>query len=347
MAGRAMGGGVGPRLLSIPARHPYVDAVRPVGVRRVRAGRPPWDQDPVFDPDVVAALAREADLVHLHFGFDHLDPDAARRWTAALAAAGLPLVLTVHDLRNPHHETRERHDDVLRVLIPAAAGLITLTAGAAKEIDRRFRRAALVLPHPTLLPSVRRTRLVQRETGLATLHLKSLRRNLQDPVAVVRAAADGARAAGGRLQVDLHPEVAGDPRLAGLPDLAGVEVSIHPRFSDLELEQYLRRAHVTVLPHRWGTHSGWLEVAHDLGTRVVAPNCGWYAEQWPFEVLSYGNNEFDGFDPASLADQVRTALWVDPPRHAYRPARLRQRERVRQAHADLYAGVTDTRMVHQ
>lgn len=337
-----MGGGAGLRLLSIPARHPYVDAVRPAGVRRVRPDRPPWAADPVFDPDVVAGLAREADVVHLHFGFDHLDPDAARRWTAALAAAGLPLVLTVHDLRNPHHLTRERHDDVLRVLVPAATGLITLTPGAAKEIDRRFRRTALVLPHPTLVPSVRRSRFQRREPGLAALHLKSLRCNLQDPMAVVRAAADGARAGGGRLRVDLHPEVADDPRLTGLTDLTGVEVSIHPRFTDLELEVYLRRAHVTVLPHRWGTHSGWLEVAHDLGTRVVAPNCGWYREQWldPSAVLSYGNNEFDGFDPASLADRVRTALWVDPPRPAYRSARLSQRDRVRQAHADLYARVT-------
>lgn len=308
----------------------------------MRPDRPPWQADPVFDPRVVAGLAREADLVHLHFGFDHLGVEDAERWTAALAAAGLPLVLTVHDLRNPHHLTRELHDAVLRVLIPAAAGLITLTPGAAREIDRRFRQKAVVLPHPTLVPSVRRSGFAPREAGLATLHLKSLRRNLLDPVAVVRAAADGARAAGGRLRVDLHPEVADDPRLAGLDDLAGVELSVHPRFSDLELEVYLRRAQVTVLPHRWGTHSGWLEMAHDLGTRVVAPNCGWYREQWPDGVLSYGNNEFDGFDPASLADTVRTALWVDPPRPAHRTARLRQRERVRQAHADLYARVAGT-----
>ena len=124
-----MGRRSGPRLLSIPARHPYVDAVRPDGVRPVWPDRPPWDADPVFSPPVVTELAGLADVVHLHFGFDHLDADAAQRWVDALAAAGLPLVLTVHDLRNPHHPTRDRHDAVLGVLVPAAAAVITLTPG--------------------------------------------------------------------------------------------------------------------------------------------------------------------------------------------------------------------------
>ena len=57
----------------------------------------------MFSPPVVTELAGLADVVHLHFGFDHLDAAAAQRWVDALAAAGLPLVLTVHDLRNPHH----------------------------------------------------------------------------------------------------------------------------------------------------------------------------------------------------------------------------------------------------
>ena len=38
---------------------------------------------------------------------------------------------------------------------------------------------------------------------------------------------------------------------------------------------------VSVLPYRFGTHSGWLEACFDLGTAVVAPSCGFYAEQRP------------------------------------------------------------------
>jgi len=181
------------------------------------------------------------------------------------------------------------------------------------------------------------------EPGSVVLHLKSLRRNLQDPERVVRAAAAGARDAGGRLRVDLHPEVAEDPRLASLlgapPD--GVEFHEHPRFDDNELERYLRRAQVTVLPHRWGTHSGWLELARDLGTRVVAPDCGFYAEQWS-EVVSYVNNEAQGLDDTSLAAAVARAVELPILEPANPSDRGAERARVQRAHGRIYARVTQS-----
>ena len=328
------------RLISVPAHHPYVDAVGPAGVRPVWADRVSgWDPDPIFDPGVVRELAGGADLVHLHFGFDQLTPEGVRRWLAELAAADLPLVFTGHDLRNPHHLDPGPHAGLLAELVPAAAELITLTPGAATEIARRFGRVPTVLPHPSVLgrppaPDV------ASEPGLVVLHLKSLRRNLQDPERVVRAAAAGARDADGRLRVDLHPEVAKDPRLAPLlaAPPAGVEFFEHPRFDDSELERYLRRAQVTVLPHRWGTHSGWLELARDLGTRVVAPDCGYYAEQWS-EVITYVNNETLGLDDASLAAAVARAIdlpIIDP---ANRVTRSAERSRVKRAHDRIYQRV--------
>ena len=40
-----------------------------------------------------------------------------------------------------------------------------------------------------------------------------------------------------------------------------------------------------MLPYRFGTHSGWLEACYDLGTPVLAPDCGFYAEQRPVPAL--------------------------------------------------------------
>ncbi len=332
------------RVLSMPPHHPYVDAVLPSSSVAVRPGRVVgWEPDPFFAADQVAAWAGEIDVVHLHFGYDHLEPDQARAWVAALERAGLPLVLTVHDLRNPHHAQRAGHDAVLAVLVPAAAAVLTLTPGAAAELAARFDRSALVVAHPTLVDP-ERTADVVSEPGVVALHLKSLRTNVVDPVPILAAATSGAVRAGGRVEVDLHPGALDAPRLAGLDALRatagpGLVVRVHDRFDHLDLERYLRRAHVTVLPYRWGTHSGWLELARDLGTRVVAPSCGRYAEQWS-DVVTYGYDEEHGLDAAGLADAVADALSRPAPAPADRPARLAEAAAVRAAHARTYAEVS-------
>ena len=68
---------------------------------------------------------------------------------------------------------------------------------------------------------------------------------------------------------------------------------------------------MSVLPYRFGTHSGWLEACVDLGTAVVAPSCGFYAEQQP--VHSYRHDE-DGLDARIAggggAARVRAAAGV-------------------------------------
>ena len=94
-----------------------------------------------------------------------------------------------------------------------------------------------------------------------------------------------------------------------------------------------------MLPHRWGTHSGWLELARDLGTRVVAPDCGFYAEQWS-EVVSYVNNEAQGLDETSLAAAVARAVELPILEPANPSDRAAERARIQRAHARIYARAT-------
>ena len=326
------------RLVTVPAVHPYVSAVRPDGVQPVAVGRVRgWDPDPYLDPASVPSWADGVDLVHLHFGFDHLDADTLRAWITALDVAHLPLVFTAHDLRNPHHADPAPHTAMLDVLMERAAAVLTLTDGAAREISERWGRAVEAIAHPTLVdPDLSED--TATEAGLATVHLKSLRRNLCDPVELVRAAAAGAAAAGGRLRVDVHPAVIDSPRLRELREGPGIQIVVHQRFSDRELERYVRYAHATVLPHRWGTHSGWLEMARDLGTAVVAPSCGHYRDQWS-QVHLYTNDEQHGLDPESRSAAVAAALRAAPPAPADRETRLAEANAGRARHEALYREV--------
>ena len=49
---------------------------------------------------------------------------------------------------------------------------------------------------------------------------------------------------------------------------------MHDFFPDADLWDYLEGLDVSVLPYRFGTHSGWLEACYDLGTPVLAPTAG-------------------------------------------------------------------------
>lgn len=326
------------RVASVPTGHPYVRSLDHPGVHRLPdppvpgapAGR--WWPSPWLDPVHLRARGRDADLLHVHFGFDDRTPAQLRALVAELAALRMPLVLTVHDLRNPHHETPDAHDAALDVLVPAAAEVITLTGGAAAQIRRRWGREATVLPHPAVVPPEWAQRPRPPRDGVTVgLHAKSVRANA-DPVGLARALA-AVRPPEVRLRVDAHDDARGRSVAAALRDVPDLDLRVHPPFDDDALFGYLQQLDVSVLPHRWGTHSGWLEACLDLGTAVLVPDVGHYREQGPCLVYRLGP---DGPDPASLRaalDRVRHR----PPRWRADPAgRAVQRERVAAAHTALY-----------
>jgi hypothetical protein len=113
-----------------------------------------------------------------------------------------------------------------------------------------------------------------------------------------------------------------------------VELREHDYFSDAELWEYLSAIDVSVLPYRFGSHSGWLEACFDLGTAVIAPSCGFYAEQRPCVI--YRHDEA-GLDAASLAGAVRSAYSGSPAARAIVSLRLAERRSLAAAHLSLYS----------
>ena len=349
------------RVLSVPYSHVYVwhlaDPDGADGVVRlpdpvVNPGNPmaSWWPPPSLNPSWLRAHADEFDLMHVHFGFDAVEPEDLAELVSELRRLGKPLVYTVHDLLNPHHEERAFHDRQLEVLIGGADAVITLTDGAAAEIRRRWGRTATVLPHPHVVPlemlEAPRTR---RDEFVVGVHLKSIRANMA-PVPVLDCLVETvALLPGVVLRVNIHDEVM-EPtspmhtdemaRLSAYlrrhADAGAIDLRVHPFFSDEELYRYLAELDLSVLPYRFGTHSGWMEACYDLGTPVLAPDCGYYSDQRP--CLTYGHGD-GGLDGAELARAVRRAVEERPRWQATRDGRVAERRHLAAVHREVYEGV--------
>lgn len=342
-------------------------AARDGGVRVVRLADPDpddptrsaeqrWWPPVMLDASWVRGHADEFDVFHLQFGFDARTPQQLRELVAELRRQGKPFVYTVHDLRNPHHANRSEHDAQLDVLVPAADTVITLTDGAAYEIKRRWARRAVVLSHPHVVDfetmrQVQHDRLDdQRERSRHDdaeyrigVHLKSLRANM-NPVPVISALLQTIEGLPGAvLQIDGHRDILDpggvryDDELAQVlreaADAGRIDLRIHDYFDDDQLWQYLASLDLSVLPYRFGTHSGWLEACRDLGTAVLAPSCGYYRDQAP--VMLYLQDD-DGLDADSLGSAVARAYDERPLFSITVDERRRQRDAVSDAHAALY-----------
>lgn len=344
-------------MAAIPGGHPYIRAITdPAAVAVLPDPVPPgaeagrWWPPQMLDARWIRDHSDEFDVFHLHFGAESFSPGHVGAAIAAAQRAGKPVIYTVHDLQNPQLSDQGEHERMLDEVIPVVDVLVTLTAAARDEIAERWRRDAIVIPHPSLL-EVDAPLGHPRDTTRVGVHLRDLRPNI-DAVGVVttliRAVAE-LRAAGSRITARVHlNERVRDEETAELlahlvADADGdtVELVRTPRLSDDDLVNAVADVDACILPYAYGTHSGWLELCFDLAVPVIGPRRGHFRDQHPSDYSRY-----DIGDPLSLAGAIERATspaWSRPG-SAARAAevsarsaqRLAERAEVRGAHARLY-----------
>lgn len=347
---------------SVPADHAYVRHLAPLD----RPGPVRLDDPPGVDehgvptghwwPPVLLDAARTeqvtADVLHVHFGFEGRTPAQLEALVTTLRRAGRALVLTVHDLHNPHLTDRTTHLAQLEVLVAAADELVTLTPGAAAEVARRWGRTPVVVPHPHVVPldempawQARRRPRRPGDPVRVGVSLKSLRPNVAAVPVLEGLLAAVPAVPGTTLEVAVHREVLApthprhDPAvidlLARAATVPGVDVRVHDYLDDTALHAQLVDLDVSVLPYRFGTHSGWLEMCRDLGTDVLAPDLGHYADQGPVDL--YRHAEDGTVDVGSLVAALEDVRARGPRPPLTVDERRRQRQEVAAAHDAVYA----------
>ncbi|MFJ8622218.1 glycosyltransferase family 1 protein [Kitasatospora sp. NPDC093550] len=313
----------GIRVAAVPAGHVYVrhlaaltaltarDPVRhlpdpcPRATPRSRWG---WWPSAMLDPDWVRRHHDEFDVFHLHQGYENAAPARLTELVRLLRRLGKPLVFTVHDLSNPYEASATGHLARLDILVPAAGQLITLTPGAAAEIAARWGRRPLVLPYPHVVEPHLLVRPRPARAGFTVgVHLKNLPANVMPLPLVEVLARTVVELPDTRLRIGLHadaPDGAVLRRISALAAHPRIEVRRQPYRDGTRWAHSLLDLDLVVLPYRFGTHSGRLEACFDVGTAVLAPSCGHFAEQQP--CLTYRLDR-TGLDADSLAGAVRAA----------------------------------------
>lgn len=312
----------------------------------------PPHTDPVSGhPSWVEADPEDFDLYHLHLGAQQVSPARLRRLVANLEERGRPLVVTLHELRGLRRFGPGAFEEALEVVVPAAARLITLTPGAAVQIRERWGREAEVIPHPHVLPldQLGRPR-PDRRRPTVTVPLEDLSAQI-DPLPMLEILEAATAHRGMDLHISvvedaLEPFGVGEARgvTAALTQLARsphVRIDAHRPETEVAGWERLRGADLCVLPHRFGTHCRMIEACHDVGTRVLAPDLGYYRQQRP-GVLTHRRDD-DGApyadDVESVLDHVSDELAAGTVWQAGRLHRTAQRQRIAHLHEQLYRAV--------
>jgi glycosyltransferase involved in cell wall biosynthesis len=348
------------RVVHIPGRTPYARKLHDDGIQVLNGTT--MDGLPVPRDATLTWLLEHRpwdwlDVVHLH----HPDFEPIPRLRTVLAEcrrAGKRVVFTAHDV-NPVFGDRATHHRRVRVLAEHGVPFVCLTPAAEVEVRWRFGARTAVVPHGYVAAPGTPTRPVRRDPGPTRfLIYGSLRRNRD--VELVLACWRFARhlsettlrlllRAPSRVSLAEDAEVwrairkhAADPRL---------RVDVLPFPTDDEVNAAVAGADCLLLPYRWGSHSGQLEHALDLGVLPVAARTGFLPDQVALhrglvaEPVWFDWSDRAPFDHgARLLEAMQTAHvaiqdgWQAHDAEKFADHRRREHTEVMAAHRTLYEG---------
>lgn len=286
-------------VLSIPSQHPYVRSIYPrLTVHDVKVLDDPlldpqeparWWPHPAFTPqwwqqdtaDTSWQDKQSIDTVHVHFGFEHLSVQETREFVAELRRRRIPLIITVHDIDNPHLNDQSSYHQQLRVLLEDAARILTLTPLAAQRLTQEFNvdpARIQVVAHPQVVPAETTVQPAHPPVQVGTF-LKSVRSNVVSDFQFYKDAAAQCAQQGQRLSVFIHQDQQDAELFKQLENCADIDLRAHDEFSDDQLFAAIASCQAVLLPYQGGTHSGWMEMCRDLSVPVAVPDCGCFSGQ--------------------------------------------------------------------
>lgn len=302
------------------------------------------------------------DVLHIHF-FEFSSLEAIRKALEICHNQTRTVIITIHDLC-PMFNDKEDFEKKLTLLCVSARNIIIFSQKAASilkekikiDISSRFR----IIPHGFVLNP--KHHLWGKGNSGYRRSVKycsygSFRPN-RDIYSVLLKCFHGIQKYKAEFNIlgrtpDLHKTFANDLRLSEILNLVAVSekrinLRLKPFPTDDEIVEFLSKNNILLMPYRWGTHSGQLELAFDLNIIPVISDVGLYKQQWeessPFvpEPIWFNwddnNTSAHGvpFLTAFEESYERACAQVKFAAKEYSEHRVAEHERILDAHKELY-----------
>ncbi|MGB9847915.1 MAG: glycosyltransferase [Minisyncoccia bacterium] len=236
------------------------------------------------------------DIIHIHFSFNLLPLSQFKKLLDYFKSIKKPIVWTVHSLKPQRIRNLEK-GKYEKLLFRYADKLITLTVGAKNWIENNWGRPHLpieVIPagyiaDPDEVRRLRRT--CRKDKNLFTYLIGDFRENKEYIQSIINFLQCSSLKKA-KLQLIFKPiNLYEDKQYCKLKNQLlnfyqivsnnrRIRIISKPEISNKEITRAFLKSHAIILPYKWGTHSGQIELAKDCGCHVVVSDVGFYQEQW-------------------------------------------------------------------
>ena len=281
------------------------------------------------------------DIVHIHFSFDKVDIDNLRCVLQYFKHIRKPVVWTCHS-KESQRIRNYCNGAYQRLLYECADKVITLTSGCKEWVEHSWgmhSKTIEVIPHGLIaLPSDVKKNLegVTKNRNRFTILYGEFRENKER----INAIADFLKNRD-MMDAELHliyknptwfrdTDPIGWATFTDITNNSRCSKFVKSWITNDELIREFCSSHCIILPYLWGTHSGQIELAKDCGCYVVAPDVGFYKEQWPKTIL-WG----DDCENKTYIDALRCA-YSSPPLVPLGEERLQELTMIIDQHLSVY-----------
>lgn len=336
------------RVLMLPSMHPYVSKLSYGG--KIEIVNP--NSDYFALPDFGVEFFKKThhpnsyDVVHIHFSFDKVNLDNLRSVLEYFKQIKKPIVWTCHSKES--QRIRNYYDGAYqRLLYEYADKVLTLTNGCKNWIEvnwgKHLRPIDVVAHGLIALPEDVDKNIcgITKDCKRFTILYGEFRENKERFNAVVDFLGTNEIS-----DTELHLIYKDSTQFQQTNPKdweAFLNVTNNQRCSKLvkswitneELIKEFYSSHCIILPYLWGTHSGQIELAKDCGCYVVAPNVGFYKEQWDKTIL-YGEH----CENKTYTDALKYA-YSSPPLLPYGNKRNNELLMIIEQHIAVYHSLID------